>query len=172
MPAIDYSIHSVNPAAQSATSAVKSAPSAGFSFKDLLDIINPLQHLPLISTIYRHLTGDTIGLPEKIAGDGLYGGMVGLACSVGDAVFQQITGKSVGDTVYDFVMGDDKTGVATGPISISPAASLSISMPDLSGPFEDGDEQASGPPRLLSPLADAAQRASVAYGRAATLAYN
>ena len=30
-----------------------------FSFHDLLDIVNPLQHLPVIGTIYRAITGDT-----------------------------------------------------------------------------------------------------------------
>ena len=33
--------------------------SDGFSFLDVLDIINPLQHLPVISTLYRQVTGDT-----------------------------------------------------------------------------------------------------------------
>ena len=165
MPGIDTAIQSVSPAAQGAAAAVKPAKSASFSFDDLLDVINPLQHIPVISTIYRHLTGDTIGLPEKIAGDGLYGGFTGLACSVGDALFQEITGKNVGDTVYDYVFGDGspKTGVATGPIAVTPASSLSISMPDLSGMFTDAEEEASGPPALLSPLA---LRATSAYRQA------
>ena len=34
----------------------------GFSFHDLLDTINPLQHLPVVSTIYRAITGDRPGL--------------------------------------------------------------------------------------------------------------
>jgi hypothetical protein len=32
----------------------------GFGFDDFLDIINPLQHLPPISLVYRELTGDEI----------------------------------------------------------------------------------------------------------------
>ncbi|MDP6473864.1 MAG: hypothetical protein QF894_03030 [Alphaproteobacteria bacterium] len=32
----------------------------GFGFDDFLDLINPLQHIPIISTIYREITGDTI----------------------------------------------------------------------------------------------------------------
>ena len=31
-----------------------------FSFWDFLDIINPLQHIPIVSNIYRSLTGDEI----------------------------------------------------------------------------------------------------------------
>jgi len=172
MPGIDYSIHSVNPAAQASSPAAQSAEHEGFSFGDLLDIVNPLQHLPIISTIYRHLTGDTIGLPEKIAGDGLYGGLVGLACSVGDALFQEITGKNVGDTVYAFVTGenDNKTGIATGPVSVTPATSLGLSMPDFSAQLDSDD--ATGPPASLAP--EAIQRATAAYRQAMgrTLAMN
>ena len=49
------------------------------SFHNLLGIVNPLQHLPVIGTLYRAITGDKIGTPEKIAGDALYGGVWGAA---------------------------------------------------------------------------------------------
>ena len=32
----------------------------GVSFDSLLDVVNPLQQLPVVSTIYRAVTGDTI----------------------------------------------------------------------------------------------------------------
>ena len=32
----------------------------GFTFFDFLDVINPLQHIPVVSTLYRSLTGDEI----------------------------------------------------------------------------------------------------------------
>jgi hypothetical protein len=164
MPGIDYSIHSVNPLAQGPQPAATKADKKGFTFDDFLDIINPLQHLPVISTIYQHLTGDKIGLPEKILGDGLYGGVVGFACSVGDALFQEITGKSVGDTVYDFITGDDNppTVVAKTPIAVTPASSLSLSVPDFSGLFESDDADAPQP----TPPPETLQRATTAYQRA------
>src|SRR5260221_7463305 len=49
-----------------------------FSFRDLIDIINPLQHLPVVSTLYRWVTGDAIGALPRIIGDGIYGGPIGL----------------------------------------------------------------------------------------------
>jgi hypothetical protein len=97
----------VPPAAAKAEPKAEAKSESSFSFGDFLDIINPLQHIPVVSTIYRHLTGDKIGTPEKIAGDALYGGLTGFACSVGDALFTELTGKSVGDTVYAAVIGDD-----------------------------------------------------------------
>ncbi len=56
-----------------------------FSFHDVLDAINPLQHLPIIGTIYRHLTGDTIGNAARVVGDTLYGGPIGLATTLVNA---------------------------------------------------------------------------------------
>ncbi len=58
-----------------------------FSFHNLLGIVNPLQHLPLIGPLYRAITGDKIGTPEKIAGDALYGGLWGAVSGVADAAF-------------------------------------------------------------------------------------
>ena len=33
----------------------------GFGFADLIDIINPLHHIPVVNVIYRNLSGDAIG---------------------------------------------------------------------------------------------------------------
>lgn len=67
--------------------------------KGILDIINPLQHIPVVNTIYRHLTGDEISPAAKIAGGALYGGPVGGALAGADVAFATITGKDAGETV-------------------------------------------------------------------------
>ena len=72
-----------------AAAATPAGAGPGFSFHDLLSIINPLQHLPVIGTLYRAVTGDTIGTPEKIAGDTLYGGLWGAVASIADAAFEE-----------------------------------------------------------------------------------
>ena len=117
-----------------APAAAGSDTDTGFSFNDLLDIVNPLQHIPVVSTLYRAISGDTIRTFPKIAGDTLYGGLEGLASSVADTVFTKITGKSVGDTVLGFV--EDQfapsrpatTGVASADAPAAPATA-SISTP-------------------------------------------
>ena len=76
-----------------------------FSFHNLLDIINPLEHLPVIGTIYRAITGAHVGLPEKIAGDALYGGLWGAVASVADTMFEAVTGKDFGSTVVALFTG-------------------------------------------------------------------
>jgi hypothetical protein len=180
MPGIDFSAHVTNPIAQGpATAAAKAQDdSSSFGFDDLLDIVNPLQHIPVISTIYRHLTGDKIGVPEQIAGDTLYGGVTGLICSLGDALFQELTGKNVGDTVYAMVIGDDAptTAVASTtspaatasalpasvtPASVMPAGSLNIGLPDFSFLNASApDEPGEAPDPVVAQRAVAAYRAA------------
>ncbi len=65
--------------------------------------MNPLQHLPVVGTVYRALTGDKMGDVEKVAGDTLYGGPIGLVSSLADVAFEKITGKSFEDTAIGWV---------------------------------------------------------------------
>ncbi len=60
----------------------------GFTFGNLLDIVNPLHHIPIVGMIYRKLTGDTIAPVMQIVGDGLFGGPLGAAISVVTTAFQ------------------------------------------------------------------------------------
>jgi len=66
----------------------------GFGFFDLLDMINPLQHLPLVNIAYRKITGDEIKPISSIVGGALYGGPVGAASNVISHVIEDGTGKS------------------------------------------------------------------------------
>jgi hypothetical protein len=126
-----------SPAAAQGTAGASATPAAsvddsGFSFHDLLSIINPLQHLPVIGTLYRAITGDTIKTPEKIAGDALYGGLWGAVASVADAAFQAVTGKDVGDTVLAFLTGDHASasiGVATNAPAAAPTTNALVATP-------------------------------------------
>ena len=49
----------------------------GFNFKDVLDLINPLHHIPLVGTVYRSITNDKIAPAIKLAGGALFGGAAG-----------------------------------------------------------------------------------------------
>ena len=66
------------------------------TFSDFLDIINPLQHIPIISNIYQALTGDTASTGSKIAGGALFGGPIGFIASIVDSIVQQESGKDMG----------------------------------------------------------------------------
>jgi hypothetical protein len=97
-----------------------------FSFHDLLDIINPLQHIPLVATVYRYLTGDTIGNVARVAGDALYGGPIGMASGIIQAGVQIDTGKDIGDHVVAMLFGDDSPG---SPTPVMTAAKTPASAP-------------------------------------------
>lgn len=45
--------------------------------KTAIDVVNPLQHIPVVSSIYQKISGDEINTPAKIAGDAVYGGVMG-----------------------------------------------------------------------------------------------
>lgn len=87
------------------------APSSSFSFDDVIDVINPLHHLPVIGMIYRELTGDKIGPVAQIVGGGIFGGPVGAISGTVNAVVQETTGKDIGGNVIALVSGDDGTFV-------------------------------------------------------------
>ena len=96
---------------------------SGFGFRDILDIVNPLQHLPIVSSIYRWLTGDRPGDAAKIAGDALYGGPIGLAFGVVGAAIEDKQGHDVGEQMLSAVFGshDHATAVAdAAPAAVSP----------------------------------------------------
>lgn len=80
----------------------------GFKFHDLLDVINPLQHLPVISSIYRWITGDTIGNIPRIVGDAIYGGIPGAISGLFGVLLKEETGKDVGEHVIATLFGDSQ----------------------------------------------------------------
>ena len=51
--------------------------SDGFNFKDVLDFINPLHHIPIVGAVYRSISKDKIAPAIKLAGGALFGGVAG-----------------------------------------------------------------------------------------------
>ncbi len=141
------------PAAASGAAAPASGDS-GF-FANLLDVINPLQHIPVVGTLYRAITGDTIQPLEQLAGDALYGGVLGFVASAANLVFKDITGKDVGDTVLAFA--ENLGGSAKG-------AAVASNMEPNAAPL------ASGPPRQLIGARLAAAEPALATAAAAAAA--
>lgn len=60
----------------------------GFTFGDIIDIVNPLQHIPVVSSLYRKMTGDDIAPAMEIAGGALFGGPLGAAISMVTTAFK------------------------------------------------------------------------------------
>jgi hypothetical protein len=79
-----------------------------FSFHDVLDAINPLQHIPIVGTVYRAVTGDTLGNAARVVGDGLYGGVIGVIAGLVDVSVLENTGKDIGGNVLAALGLDDE----------------------------------------------------------------
>jgi len=120
-----------------APGAVPSAQDGGDGegfFHHIWEVINPLQHLPVVSTLYRAITGEHIGAVEKIAGDALYGGMWGAITAAADVAFESITGKSAEDTVLAWFKHDDaNTGLADA--KVRPRMAVNVPLPSADMPL-------------------------------------
>ena len=156
--------HNPSPAGPGAAAQSSSgSTSLGTAFHDLLDIVNPLQHLPVIGTLYRAITGDQIGKFEKVAGDSLYGGLWGAVSSVADLAFEAVTGKDFGDTVLALFKSNSAKPSAV-------AQNMVVAPTPAAGPQPGTDIVA-----LSSALQqkgvdnDVAQRALFAYRRSMSL---
>ena len=76
----------VSVSAVSARNVSRAPASHGITFRELLSDLNPLQYIPIVGTIYRALTGDTIPDSVREIGSltvsGLMGGPIGLVTNL------------------------------------------------------------------------------------------
>ena len=61
----------------------------GLTFGDLIDIVNPLHHFPVVGNIYRKITGDVIAPAFRIAGGALFGGPLGAAFAAASVIMKE-----------------------------------------------------------------------------------
>lgn len=131
-------------------------PHVELSFGDFLDIINPLQHIPIVSTIYRAITGDEIAGPARILGGFLFGGPVGLVAGIVNAVTAEANdGRDLGETALAALFGGEETPI-TDPVTgfaiarAGPGQLIAEAVPGPlvtaagSAPKEHGPVQATG----------------------------
>jgi hypothetical protein len=84
-----------------------------FSFFDFLDIINPLQHIPLVSSLYRAVTGDELKPFARIIGGALFGGPSGFMRGIAEAILEEGSGKDIGQHVAALFDSGEAAPVAT-----------------------------------------------------------
>ncbi|MAN60356.1 MAG: hypothetical protein CMI60_00285 [Parvibaculum sp.] len=147
----------------------------GFSFDDFLDMINPLQHLPIVSTLYREMTGDQMEPAARIVGGAIYGGPIGAGISVAEAVLEQVTGDDLGGHVMSMFQSSgtpprmtaatSRDGVQPAaqstPITAdAPAAQASAPLPSLSA---DAFNALLTSPEEANPARPAQQHATTEY---------
>lgn len=104
------------------------------TFHDLLDAINPLQHIPVVSWIYREVTGDTISAQARIVGDTLYGGVTGLVSGMFNALLEKNTGKDVGGQIMALFDGGSKAPPATNVAAAAPSGTATAATAAAAAP--------------------------------------
>jgi hypothetical protein len=122
----DVAAAAVQPAPPSGPLGFSLWSKGGFSFKDLVDIVNPLQHLPVVGSIYRYLTGDEPAGGTRIIGDALYGGPIGFGVSVvSTALLTDASGHDLGERLLAAVFGSrdgDSPTLGTPSVAAAPTA--------------------------------------------------
>lgn len=82
--------------AASGTAAANQPADDDFGFLDVLSMLNPLQYLPVVGSIYRAITGDTIpeGVREigSLAISAVTGGPMGVAISAAATAIEKLVG--------------------------------------------------------------------------------
>lgn len=78
---------------------------------DFLDVINPLHHIPVVSTFYRELSGDEISQPARVAGGVLFGGPIGAGFAVANIAVEAAVGQDIGASVLAMFKGDGASGL-------------------------------------------------------------
>ena len=84
-------------------------------------MINPLQHIPVVSSIYRAITGDEISPAARLAGGALFGGPIGLAGAYVSGVVEDAADTSIGEIVVAAFNGDDNDVQTEQLAAIAPA---------------------------------------------------
>jgi hypothetical protein len=89
-------------------------PDGKFGWDDFVDLINPLQHIPLVNIAYRAITGDEIYGAARMV-DAALGPLAGVSTIV-DLAFKDITGKSMASNAVAalFGTGEEPAGDVAG----------------------------------------------------------
>lgn len=115
-------------AGASAAAGKDGSASDGLSFGDVLSALNPLQYLPVVGSIYRAVTGDTIPETLKTVGSlavsGLLGGPIGLAISAATTLFEKVSGIETDHIVHQAL-------AAVGLAAEKPDAQLAAAAPSI-----------------------------------------
>ncbi len=128
-----------------------------FGFRDIIDIINPLQHIPIVATIYRNMTGEKIGAVPRVIGGALWGRLGGFVSGLVNAFVDWFTGKDIGDHIYAALFGRpsesaNETVVAKAPepliAPVAPAATQEAAI----APAQPATENAAKPTATDEPL--------------------
>ena len=104
-------------------------PKQELGFGDLLDALNPLQHLPIVGMVYRELTGDIPHPAARVIGGAIFGGASGMFSGVLNAIVEQETGKDLAQLALGLVI-DGAGGAPAAPAVAAEPSAAGEATPD------------------------------------------
>jgi hypothetical protein len=75
-----------------------------FGFDDFIDLINPLQHIPLVNVAYRSLTGDQIAGAPQLMGSIVFGPL-SVMSTIADLAVKSSTGQGMAENALAALFG-------------------------------------------------------------------
>lgn len=163
---------SATASASPATSKAGAQPSAatqGTTFHEVLSELNPLQYIPVVGTIYRSVTGDTIPEPVRVIGSmivsGLIGGPIGIALSIAALSVEKATGVDPEDIGHS-MLASLGIGKADPPVAVAAIAgpALSPAASEQAGPDRATPDPATAAQATPAPQATWSPTQLAAYG--------
>lgn len=105
-----------------------------FGFGDIVDMVNPLHHIPVIGHIYRGITGDQIRPASQIIGGAVFGGALGAAGSLANVIVEVETGRDIAGNVIALALPEPEKPDTTMPAQQLAAAMADDPLQTLPGP--------------------------------------
>lgn len=127
----DTSVSSAAIALNPAEVADTSIDGKPFSFGDLVDMVNPLHHIPVVNYAYRGITGDQIRPISQIIGGAAYGGPIGAAGGLVNVAIKEETGRDIGEHAMAMAFSGRTASYSNKPAQEEiPASLLAYTAPE------------------------------------------
>ncbi|TDQ86313.1 hypothetical protein A8950_0004 [Dongia mobilis] len=108
-------------------------PDGSFGWDDFIDLINPLQHIPVVAQIYRAVTGDQAYALSQFVG-ALPFGPISVASAVIDTTLRAQTGRDAGTDLAASILGvDNRTPEEANLHLVAPPSRDLAAMPEPQG---------------------------------------
>lgn len=156
------------------TKAISFADSGSQFLETLVDIVNPLQHIPGVSTIYRAITGDEIAAPARLIGGALFGGPIGFASATANMLLEEATGGDLANHALALVGGLGETPDVAAAAFTPTAPQAAIDLVAADGGLETVPElaNAAAPAAAVTPPAPQAAASLATAGDGVEIIWN
>ena len=128
---------------------------ASLSFRDVLDAINPLNHIPIISDLFASATDHTPSTGAKLAGGTLFGGPIGFVASLANIIFEEATGSTPVKAVLAALSGEHAAEIAVASSAAPTTQPVESNAENPAAPFALASAEVTPSTRARGPREEA-----------------